>query len=536
MQENYDVLVAGSGIAGLSFALKIAGEGARVCIITKKDRAESNTNYAQGGIAAVTSTSDDLELHVRDTLVAGDGLCDERMVRIIVEEGPARIQELIQLGVNFSQLEDGRVSLHREGGHSKRRILHVADLTGRAIEQALLAAVAAHELITVREHCHAIDLITARKAALSGYAVTGNGNAVLGLYALDALRNEVVTFAAPTVLLATGGVGQIYLYTTNPAIATGDGIAMAYRAGAEIHNMECIQFHPTALYCNSDERFLISEAVRGEGAILRNQQGEAFMLRYDERADLAPRDIVARAIDSEMKQSGARHVWLDITARSREDLQKLFPNIFEACLRQGIDPSRDWIPVVPAMHYMCGGVATDAHGWTGIAGLYACGEVACTGLHGANRLASNSLLEAVVMAHRAAKSVKAYLPTVHNGEQELPVWIDGDLQDSDERVVLSHNWDELKRTMWDYVGIVRTDKRLKRAAKRIKHLRQEIDEYYWNFKVEPALLELRNLVTAADLVITSALQRKESRGLHYTLDYPHKLPSAIDTVVRRKEA
>ncbi|MCD8483428.1 MAG: L-aspartate oxidase [Verrucomicrobia bacterium] len=537
MQENYDVLVAGSGIAGLSFALNMASAGAKVCIITKKDRAESNTNYAQGGIAAVTSSSDDVELHVKDTLVAGDGLCKESLVRIIVEEGPARIQELMQLGVQFSQLDDGRVSLHREGGHSKRRILHVADLTGRAIEQALLAAVAAHDKIVVREHCHVVDLITARKAAFNGYPMEGGeGNRILGLYALDAIQQKVITFAAPVVTLATGGVGQVYLYSTNPAIATGDGIAMAYRASVEIRNMECIQFHPTALYSNTDERFLISEAVRGEGAILRNQLGKAFMSRYDARADLAPRDIVARAIDSEMKQSGAKHVWLDMTNRSSEDLQKLFPTIYSACMKQGVDPAKDWIPVVPAMHYMCGGVATDANGATGLAGLFACGEVACTGLHGANRLASNSLLEAVVMAHRAASAVSNYLQATTPPPVKLPEWIDGDLQDSDERVILSHNLDELKRTMWDYVGIVRSTKRLNRAARRIKHLRHEIDEYYWNFKVEPGLLELRNLVTVADLIITSALQRKESRGLHYTLDYPNKLPCAMDTIIRRREA
>lgn len=529
MQREYDVLVVGSGIAGLSFARKVADAGHRVCILTKKERAESNTNYAQGGIASVTSQTDDFELHVRDTLEAGDGLCDESAVRTIVEEGPERIQELIDLGVAFTQLDDGRVSLHREGGHSKRRILHVKDLTGKAIEAALLDAVDKHPNIELREHVLAIDLITNRKLALKGYAVEASPARVLGLYAYHVKTREVGCYAAPVVMLCTGGIGQVYLYTTNPCIATGDGIAMAFRAGAEIRDMEFIQFHPTALYREEDDRFLISEAVRGEGAILRNLSGEAFMERYDRRKELAPRDIVARAIDSEMKKSGARHVWLDISHREEAELRERFPHIYERCLASGINLAEEPIPVVPAMHYLCGGVATNLEGETDLPGLYACGEVACTGLHGANRLASNSLLEAVVMAHRAAKTVSEYLATNRLERPELPEWIGGDLEDSDERVILSHNWDELKRTLWDYVGIVRTDKRLARAQTRVRNLKREIQEYYWNVRVETRLLELRNLVDVAEMILTCASQRRESRGLHYTLDYPEKLPTPVHT-------
>ena len=535
MQHSFDVLVVGSGIAGLSFACKVAEKGHSVCILTKKERAESNTNYAQGGIAAVTSQTDDFELHVRDTLTAGDGLCDEQAVRSIVEEGPERIRELAEMGVAFTQLEDGRVSLHREGGHSKRRILHVKDLTGKAIEAALLHAVDTHENITLREHVHAIDLITNRKLALAGYPVDASVPRVLGLYGYDTQLEEVQTFAGKAVMLCTGGIGQVYLYTTNPPIATGDGIAMAFRAGAEIRDMEFIQFHPTALYSEEDYRFLISEAVRGEGAVLRNLQGEPFMARYDERKELAPRDVVARAIDSEMKKSGARHVWLDITHRDEAYLLERFPHIHENCRKAGFEMAREPIPVVPAMHYLCGGVHTNLNAETDLPGLYACGEVACTGLHGANRLASNSLLEAVVMAHRGAEAVGRYLEANDLDRPELPDWVGGDLEDSDERVILSHNSDELKRTLWDYVGIVRTDKRLQRAQTRIQNLKREIQEYYWNVRVEPRLLELRNLVDVAEMIITCALQRKESRGLHFTLDYPGKLATPVHTgwTVRR---
>lgn len=529
MQQSFDVIVVGSGIAGLSFARKVADQGYKVCILTKKERAESSTNYAQGGIASVTSESDDFELHVGDTLTAGDGLCVEEVVRTIVREGPERIDELTKLGVAFSQLDDGRVSLHKEGGHSKRRILHVRDLTGKAIEDALLHAIESHENITLEEHVHAIDLITNRKLAQSGHNVSGRHPHIRGLYGYDTRLKKVITFAAPVVMLCTGGIGRIYLYTTNPVIATGDGIAMAFRAGAEIRNMECIQFHPTALYSNTDDRFLISEAVRGEGGILRNFRGDAFMEKYDSRKDLAPRDIVARAIDSEMKKSGARHVLLDISHKSEEFLRDRFPHIFERCLEEGINMAEEPIPVVPAMHYICGGVRTNLHAETGLRGLFACGEVAYTGLHGANRLASNSLLEAVVMAHRGACKVDEFLSSREIEVTDLPEWVDGDLKDSDERVILNHNWDELRRTLWDYVGIVRTTKRLERARTRIQNLKREIHDYYWNFKVEPSLLELRNLVEVAEMIIVCALQRKESRGLHYTLDYPKKMHSAVDT-------
>jgi L-aspartate oxidase len=526
MSQSYDVIVIGSGIAGLSFALKVAEAGQRVAIITKKNSAESNTNYAQGGIAAVTSQTDDVEMHVADTLDAGDGLCDEAAVREILADGAASIDELARRGVAFTQLEDGSVSLGKEGGHSKRRILHVKDVTGKAIEDALLHSIEASPKIETYEHHFAVELITAAKLGLQG------DDRVLGLYALNTTTERVETFQCPVVLLATGGIGQVYQYTTNPFIATGDGIAMAYRAGVEVRTMEFIQFHPTAFYSRDSDRFLISEAVRGEGAILRNLAGEAFMGRYDPRKDLAPRDIVARAIDSEMKQSGARHLWLDTRHIPLKKLHDHFPNIYEHCLMQGIALEKDMIPVVPAAHYLCGGVKTNLSGETSLTGLYACGEVACTGLHGANRLASNSLLEAVVMANRGAKAVGEYLSASHAPRVTLPMWVDGDVRDSDERVVLLHNWDEVKRTMWDYVGIVRSTKRLERARTRIQNLDREITDYYWNFKVDESLLELRNMILVAALVVDCALQRKESRGLHYTLDFPDKNMALADSSVQ----
>lgn len=532
MSHSYDVIVVGSGIAGLSFALKVAEAGKRVAIITKKNSAESNTNYAQGGIAAVTSQTDDVETHVADTLDAGDGLCNEAAVREILTDGAASIEELARRGVAFTQLDDGRVSLGKEGGHSKRRILHVKDVTGKAIEDALLHGIASSENIETFEHHFAIELITAAKLRKQGQAIDGTADRVLGLYALDTLSGTVETFASETVLLATGGIGQVYQYTTNPFIATGDGIAMAYRAGVEVRNLEFIQFHPTALYATDSDRFLISEAVRGEGAILRNLKGEAFMERYDPRKDLAPRDIVARAIDAEMKQAGARHVWLDTRHIPLKKLHDHFPNIYEHCAQRGIALEKDMIPVVPAAHYLCGGVKTNLSGETSLPGLYACGEVACTGLHGANRLASNSLLEAVVMANRGATAVGEYLSNAKPLTLALPDWVDGDVRDSDERVVLLHNWDEVKRTMWDYVGIVRTTKRLERARTRIQNLDREINDYYWNFKVDENLLELRNMILVAALVVDCALQRKESRGLQFTLDYPKKGDALLDSKVR----
>ncbi len=537
--KRFDYLVLGSGIAGLSFALKAAQLG-RVAIVTKKSSADSNTNYAQGGIAAVTSKEDSVEMHVRDTLIAGAGLCHEEVVRAIVAEGPARIAELIELGMKFSEREiDGgggrELDLGREGGHSKRRILHAKDVTGREIERALLNAAAKDKNIEIFENHVAIDLVTSDKLRRRGVAGGPAENRCLGVYVFDKAARRVETFAAGFVLLATGGCGKVYLYTTNPDIATGDGVAMAYRAGAAVANMEFIQFHPTCLYHPAAKSFLISEAVRGEGGVLRNAAGEAFMDRYHPLKSLAPRDIVARAIDSEMKKSGADCVFLDITEKPARFIIDRFPNIYSNCLKFGIDITKDCIPVVPAAHYQCGGVVTNVDGRTDIAGLYAVGEVACTGLHGANRLASNSLLEALVCAHRAAE--QARLHPLPPAAMEIPEWHAGEALNPDEMVVVSHNWDELRRLMWDYVGIVRTTKRLQRARSRIINLQEEIREFYWGHIVHSDLLELRNIATVAELIVNCALQRPESRGLHYTLDFPDADPSWAqrDTVVRRQD-
>lgn len=530
--KQFDFLVLGSGIAGLSYALKVAPHG-RVAIVTKKDSAESNTNYAQGGIAAVTSKEDSVELHVRDTLQAGAGLCKEKVVRTIIEEGPARITELIQLGMHFSEREiprsDGarELDLGKEGGHSKRRILHAKDVTGREVERALLAAVAEQGNIQIYENHLAIDLITSQKL---GYV--GN-HRCLGAYVLDKRSGQVETFASRVTLLATGGCGKVYLYTTNPDIATGDGVAMAYRAGAAVANMEFIQFHPTCLYHSKAKSFLISEAVRGEGGVLKTIEGVEFMDKAHPLKSLAPRDIVARAIDSEMKKSGADYVLLDITHRPAKFIIERFPNIYQTCLRYGLDITKEPIPVVPAAHYQCGGVLTNVDGETEISGLYAVGEVACTGLHGANRLASNSLLEALVCAHRAAH--RAIEQKHEPADIKIPAWHSGNANNPDEMVVVSHNWDEIRRAMWDYVGIVRTNKRLQRAQKRIANLLEEIQQYYWDFIVTSDLLELRNIATVAELIVGSALQRPESRGLHYNLDYPSPNPdwAQRDTVLRK---
>ena len=530
--KQFDYLVLGSGLAGLSFALKVAPRG-RVAIVTKKDRAESNTNYAQGGIAAVTGKDDSFELHVRDTLTAGAGLCKESVVRAIVSEGPARIAELIELGMKFSERdaldEDGgrQLDLGREGGHSQRRILHAKDATGREIERALLNAAARQPNIEIFENHLAIDLITSRKLGQPG------ANRCLGAYVFDKQGNRVWTFVAPVTVLATGGCGKVYLYTTNPDIATGDGVAMAYRAGAAVADMEFVQFHPTCLYHPQAKSFLISEAVRGEGGVLRTFDGAEFMESYHPLKSLAPRDVVARAIDSEMKQSGAEHVWLDITHKPARFIIERFPNIYQTCLRYGIDITKEPIPVVPAAHYQCGGVVTNVDGETDITGLYAVGEAACTGLHGANRLASNSLLEALVCAHRAARRAAENLPPP--SDSKIPLWQSGDAHNPDEMVVVAHNWDEIRRCMWDYVGIVRTNKRLARAQKRIANLQQEIHEYYWNFIVTADLLELRNIATVAELIVRCALMRPESRGLHYNLDFPGTNPdwAQRDTVLRK---
>jgi L-aspartate oxidase len=528
--KEYDFVVIGSGIAGLSFALKAAMHGS-VAVMTKRQGSDTNTAWAQGGIACVTSDEDSFELHVRDTLEAGAGLCDEAVVRTIVTEGPERIRELTELGLQFDEREiSGRreLDLGKEGGHSKRRVLHVQDVTGKQIENTLLRDLGRQSHVQLLENHMAVDLITAAKL---GFAAEDR---CLGVYVLVEKTGEVETIRSDRIVLATGGCGKVYLYTTNPDIATGDGVAMAWRAGVEIANMEFIQFHPTCLFHPQAKSFLISEAVRGEGGILRNNHGEDFMKRYDSRGSLAPRDIVARAIDAEIKRSGAKCVFLDITDRSPEFIQERFPHIYQTCLQFGIDMSKQAIPVVPAAHYQCGGIKTDVNGVTSLPGLYAIGEVACTGLHGANRLASNSLLEGLVVAHRAATAA-VRTPSTSQQKIQLAEWKSGNVQDVDELVVIYHNWDEIRRLMWDYVGIVRTDKRLQRASARLRNLLREIREFYWNFKVSVDLLELRNLAAVAALIVDSALCRKESRGLHYTLDYPKTDDTQFkrDTVLSR---
>ena len=516
--KEYDFVVIGSGIAGLSFALKVAKHGS-VAVITKRKGRDTNTAWAQGGIACVTSDEDSFELHVRDTLEAGAGLCDENVVRTIVTEAPARIQDLAELGLHFDEREISghrEFDLGREGGHSKRRVLHVRDETGKEIENVLLGELGRQPHVDLLENHMAVDLITAAKL---GYSAEDR---CLGVYVLNENAGEVETIRSDRIVLATGGCGKVYLYTTNPDIATGDGVAMAWRAGVTVANMEFVQFHPTCLFHPKAKSFLISEAVRGEGGVLRNNRGEDFMKRYDPRGSLAPRDIVARAIDAEIKRSGAQCVFLDITDRPVEFLRERFPHIYETCLRFGIDITKQPIPVVPAAHYQCGGIKTDVNGATDLPGLFAIGEVGCTGLHGANRLASNSLLEGLVVAHRAAEAAIRCRSSQTQRATALPEWQSGNVQDVDELVVIYHNWDEIRRLMWDYVGIVRTNKRLQRASARLRNLQREIREFYWNFKVSVDLLELRNLATVAALIVDSALSRNESRGLHYTLDYPDK--------------
>lgn len=515
MNRHFDFIVLGSGIAGLSFALQAARHGS-VAVLTKKNSAESNTNYAQGGIASVVSPSDNLDSHVQDTLETGAGLCHEDVVRRVVGEGPHVVQELIDFGVEFSRRESGEFDLGREGGHSKRRVLHAGDFTGQVIEQALLASVKAHPNIQMFEHHFAIDLLTSRKLGIE----ENHPNRCMGAYVLDTLQGKVETFTASVTVLATGGAGKVYLYTSNPDIATGDGLAMAWRAGAKVANLEFVQFHPTCLYHPKAKSFLLSEALRGEGGILRLRNGDPFMEHYDPRKELAPRDIVARAIDYELKKRGEDFVLLDMTHLPADYLQERFPNISAKLLEFGYDISKDPVPVVPAAHYMCGGVVVNDKAETSLKNLFACGEVTFTGLHGGNRLASNSLLEAVVYADLAARHAPERLEAALAPNVEIPAWNPGDAADSDEAVVIKQNWDEIRHFMWNYVGIVRTNKRLLRAKKRIELLKEEIKEYYWNSVVTSDLLELRNIACVAELIILSALWRKESRGLHYNLDFP----------------
>ncbi|MEZ4698812.1 MAG: L-aspartate oxidase [Rhodothermales bacterium] len=521
MAERYDFLLLGSGIAGLSFALRVAEFGS-VAIVTKKESAESNTNYAQGGIAAVIDDSDSYEKHIQDTLIAGAGLCDPEIVRIVVTEGPERVRELMALGAAFTR-ENGRLHLGKEGGHSENRIVHAADTTGKEVERALLDKVNAHPNIRIFQHHFALELITDHHL---GRHVTRLRNDITcyGAYVLDEEHNRVITMLARATLLATGGCGQVYLHSTNPSIATGDGLAMAYRAKARISNMEFIQFHPTSLFHAEANSFLISEAVRGEGGILLNRDGHRFMPDYDERAELAPRDIVARAIDDQLKQRGDDYVLLDISHIGADAVRQHFPNIYETCLRYGFDMTKGPIPVVPAAHYQCGGVQVDEMGRTSIHGLFACGEVSCTGLHGANRLASNSLLEALVFSYRAAREA---VPYAERGawKEGVPEWDDSGTEKPHEWVMISHNRDELRRVMWDYVGIVRSTLRLERAFRRTHLLYEETEDFYRRSRVSTGLCELRNMIAVAYLIIRSAQMRRESRGLHYMLDFQETVES-----------
>jgi L-aspartate oxidase len=521
MEKVYttDYLVIGSGVAGLSFALKVCQSG-KVTIITKKSDTESNTNYAQGGIASVWAKEDSPELHIQDTLKAGAGLCHPETVELIVREGPERIKELMNWGVEFSQTKNGKMALGREGGHSRDRILHAGDMTGAEIEKILVAKAKECPNIELLENHVAIDLITIPK--VRERKIPPTGTRCWGVFALEADSGEVVTILAKVVLLSTGGAGRVYLYSTNPGIATGDGIAMAYRAGAKIANLEFMQFHPTTLYPPKEQSFLISEAVRGFGGILRTIDGHAFMEDYHPMKDLAPRDVVARAIDRELTRRGDDYVLLDITHRKAKDIKERFPNIYQTLKEGGIDMTKEPIPVVPAAHYMCGGVVADVLGRTSIQGLYAVGEVAMTGVHGANRLASNSILEAVVFAHRAAEAALEELPKASKRFPSVPQWSDEGVLNHEEWVLISHDKQEIQRLMWDYVGIVRSNLRLMRAQRRVDLIAEEINAFYWKTPVSEGIIELRNIALVAELIIYCALSRQESRGLHYTTDYPER--------------
>jgi len=545
MTQSFDFLVIGSGVAGLSFALKVASRGS-VAIVTKKKIADSNTAHAQGGIAAVIDSKDSFERHIEDTLAAGDGLCDEGVVSMVVRQAPERIRELMDLGVRFNTKDtadskqitpEALLDLGREGGHSLNRIVHSDDITGRALEDTLIRHVKAHENIEVFEDHIAVDLITRSMRLSRGLVITSHEDYCCGAYVLDRKTGRIMTFVSGVTVLATGGCGKVYAYTSNPDVATGDGIAMAYRAGAAVANLEFMQFHPTCLFHPKAKNFLISEAVRGEGGILRDARGRAFMEDYSPDRDLACRDIVARAIDTELKKSGDDSVFLDITHKDADFIKDRFPYLYEKCKSFGFDMTAEPIPVVPAAHYMCGGIATDIHGRTGINRLYAIGECACTGLHGANRLASNSLLEGLVYAHQAALDIISQIDAgdfVKRLKEDIPPWDDTGAVDSDEAIVISHTWNEIRMLMWNYVGIVRSNKRLARAARRIEIISDEIHEYYWNFKVTPDLIELRNIALVAELIVRCASYRKESRGIHFNIAYPEKDERwKKDTVLRR---
>ena len=524
-----DFLVIGSGIAGLSFALKAAQHG-KVLIVTKSNEDESNTKYAQGGVAVVVDESDSFEKHIEDTLIAGDGLCDEKIVEIVVKEGPQRIQEIVDYGINFDRTNAGEYDLAKEGGHSEHRVLHFKDITGYEIERILLEQIHANPNIEILTHYFCLELITQHHLGKHVDKSSDDINCY-GIYAFNTELNDVEKILASVTVMASGGAGHVYSNTTNPVIATGDGMAMVYRAKGKVRNMEFIQFHPTALYHPGEyPSFLISEAVRGFGGVLRRRNGEEFMYEYDERGSLAPRDIVARAVDNEMKKSGDDFVYLDITMRNKEDILQHFPNIYAKCLSIGIDMTKDYIPVTPASHYMCGGILVDEYGKSSIKNLYACGEVSSTGLHGANRLASNSLLEATVFAHRI------YLSALENYKSnvipdEIPEWNEQGVTQSNEEILVTHNLRETQKVMSDYVGIVRSDFRLDRAMRRLFLLYEETEEFYKKNKVSVKLCELRNVIQVAYMIIKSAKARKESRGLHYTTDYPTHAEKLIDTII-----
>ncbi|MBT8492069.1 MAG: L-aspartate oxidase [Deltaproteobacteria bacterium] len=519
-EHSTDYLVIGSGISGLFFAIRACEHG-KVVIVTKKSEVDTATNWAQGGIAAVLGPDDTVESHVADTLKVGDGLCNPEIVEMTVREGPGHVETLQKLGVRFATKQDGSLDLTREGGHSERRVAHYKDITGHEIQRALMAAAAGHPNITMLEDHIAVDLLQASRY--------GQDSACFGAFVLDNGSGEVEAITARATVLATGGSGKVYVYTSNPDVATGDGVAMAYRIGAEVGNMEFVQFHPTVLYHPHAKSFLISEALRGEGGLLRLANGNRFMDQYHSDLELGPRDVVARAIDNELKKTGDDSVFLDMTHLDGKFVTDRFPTIAERCASYGIDITKSPIPVVPAAHYQCGGVVVDEHGRTSIPGLFAIGECAHTGLHGACRLASNSLLEGVVFAARAADAVADSPPT---RPAKLAEWESGDATDSNDAIVVALNWDEIRRFMWSYVGIVRSDKRLARASRRIELLQSEINEYYWDFKVTSDIVELRNLALLSRLIIESASRRRESRGLHYTLDYPEKVAElAGDTIL-----